>query len=192
MLVNIGRRELTAGLGSAAVWPLAARAQLERMRRIGVFMPYAADDNEGRARMAVFQQGLQDLGWTDGHNLHVDIRWGAGDRDRYRQYAAELVALAPDVLLAVTSTTVAALQRQTHTVPIVFVGVIDPVGAGLVAGLARPGGNTTGFTVFEYGLSPKISAHGTQQTVNPGRRNVRLLARCRQGMGKRAAPQVSI
>ena len=153
--------------------PLAARAQqMQRVRHIGVFMPYAADDHEGHARMAAFQEGLQELGWTDGHNLHINIRWGAGDRDRYRQYAAELVAFAPDVLVAVSSPTVAALQRQTHTLPIVFVGVIDPVGAGLVASLARPGGNTTGFTVFEYGLSPKwlallkeIAPHTTRAAV---------------------------
>jgi putative tryptophan/tyrosine transport system substrate-binding protein len=150
------RREFITLIGGAAAWPLSARAQhSNRVRRVGVFMPYTADDREGHARMAAFQQGLQDLGWTDGQNLRIDIRWGAGERDRYRQYAAELVALAPDVLVAVTSPIVAALQRQTRTVPIVFVGVIDPVGAGLVAGLARPGGNTTGFTVFEYGLSPK-------------------------------------
>jgi len=149
------RREFILTLGGAAAWPLAARAQQQPMRRIGILTPYAADDREGQARVGALQQGLAELGWTDGRNLRTDVRWGANDRDRYSQYAAELVALAPDVIVAVTSVVVAALQRETRTVPIVFVGVIDPVGAGLVASLARPGGNTTGFTVFEYGLSPK-------------------------------------
>jgi putative ABC transport system substrate-binding protein len=153
---QLKRREFITLLGgAAAVWPLAARAQQARMRRIGVLMPYAADDREGQARMAALQQGLAELGWSDGGNVRIDMRWVAANADRYRQYAAELVALAPDVVVAVTSTAVAALQRETRNVPIVFVGVIDPVGAGLVASLARPGGNTTGFTVFEYGLSPK-------------------------------------
>jgi len=150
------RRQFITLLGGAAAWPLAARAQQgERMRRIGVLMPYAADDQEGHARVAALQQGLAESGWTDGRNVLIDTRWAAGDPARYRQYAAELVALAPDVIVAVTSQVVAALQRETRTVPIVFVGVIDPVGAGLIASLAHPGGNTTGFSVFEYGLSPK-------------------------------------
>ena len=127
----------------------------DKVRRVGVLMSYAAEDREGHARLAALQRGLEDLGWTDGHNVRIDTRWGAGDADRIRQYAAELVSLAPDVLVGVTSTVVAALQRETRSVPIVFVGVIDPVGAGLVKSLARPGGNATGFTVFEYGLSPK-------------------------------------
>ena len=149
------RRDFVALLGGAAAWPMGVRAQQQPMRRIGVLTPYAADDREGQARVAALQQGLAELGWTDGRNARIDTRWGAGDPARYRQYAAELVALAPDVVVAVTSPIVAALQRETRTVPIVFVGVIDPVGAGLVASLAHPGGNTTGFTVFEYGLSPK-------------------------------------
>jgi putative ABC transport system substrate-binding protein len=153
----VNRRDFITLLGGAAVaWPLAARAQQpQRMRRIGVLAPYAADDREGQARLAALQQGLAELGWADGRNARIDTRWGAGDPGRYRQYAAELVARAPDVLVGVTSPIVAALQRETRTVPIVFVGVIDPVGGGLVASLAHPGGNTTGFTVFEYGLSPK-------------------------------------
>jgi putative ABC transport system substrate-binding protein len=169
----VRRREFITLLGGAAAWPFAARAQqAERMRRIGVLVPYVADDPEAQARMAAFQQALAELGWIDGRNLRIDTRLGAGDPDRYRQYAAELVALAPDVIVAVQSTVVAAVQRQTRTVPIVFVGVIDPVGAGLVASLARPGGNTTGFTVFEYGLSPKwlallkeIAPHVTRAAV---------------------------
>jgi putative tryptophan/tyrosine transport system substrate-binding protein len=160
---GMGRREFVALLGgAAAAWPLTARAQQsQRMRRVGVIMNLAADDPEGQIRMAAFRQGLSELGWVDGGNMRIDTRWGAGDVDRYRRYAAELVALAPDdpdVIVAVTSTVVAALQRETRSVPIVFVSVIDPVGAGLVTGLARPGGNTTGFTVFEYGLSPKLLA----------------------------------
>jgi len=157
MASYIARRKFLAVLGGAAVaWPLAARAQQgERVRRIGVLMNAAADDRDGQARVIAFVQALQELGWTDGRNARVDIRWGAGDAERYRGYATELIALAPDVILAPTSGVVAALQRATRTVPIVFVGVIDPVGAGFVASLARPGGNTTGFAAFEYGISGK-------------------------------------
>src|SRR5271169_4321914 len=150
------RREFITLLGGAAVaWPRAAHAQqADRMRRVGVLEARAADDPEGRARLAVFVQGLQELGWTDGRNVRIDYRWAAADADRSRTYAAELVALAPDVILASASASVAALQA-TRTVPIVFVNVIDPVGAGFVASLARPGGNATGFTLFEYSLSGK-------------------------------------
>jgi putative ABC transport system substrate-binding protein len=174
MAIHIGRRKFLATLGGAAVaWPLAARAQPgERMRRVGLLTNLAADDPEGQVRMAAFRQGLSELGWSDGGNVRIDTRWGAGDVDRHRQYAAELVALAPDVIVPVTSPVVAAVQRETRSVPIVFVGVIDPVGAGLVKSLARPGGNTTGFTVFEYGLSPKwlallkeIAPHVTRAAV---------------------------
>jgi putative tryptophan/tyrosine transport system substrate-binding protein len=173
MIADRGRRKFITLVSSAAAWPLATRAQQdERVRRIGVLMPYAAEDREGQARLAAFQQGLADLGWIDGRNLRMDTRWGAGEADRYRQYAAELVAFAPDVIVAVTSVIVGALQRETRSVPIVFVGVIDPVGAGLVKSLARPGGNITGFTVFEYGLSPKwlallkeIAPHVTRALV---------------------------
>ena len=154
------RRELIALLGgAAAAWPLVARAQQgERRRRIGVQMNLASDDQEGQARIAAFQQGLQELGWSVGRNVRMDYRWGGGEAatsTAFARNAAELVALAPDVILAVTSTVAAELQRETRTVPIVFVSVIDPVGNGLVASLARPGGNATGFTVFEYGISPK-------------------------------------
>jgi putative ABC transport system substrate-binding protein len=152
----VKRRDFITLIGGAAAWPLAARGQEpERMRRIGVLMNATADDRDGQARVIAFVQALQELGWTDGRNARVDIRWGAGDAERYRGYAAELIALAPDVILAPTSGVVAALQRATRTVPIVFVGVIDPVGAGFVASLARPGGNTTGFAAFEYGISGK-------------------------------------
>ena len=128
------RREFITLLGSAAVtWPLAVRAQQgERMRRIGVLMNFAADDPEGQSRNAAFLQGLSELGWTVGRNLRIDYRWGAGDPDRYRQYAAELLALAPDVMLANSSAALASLLQATRTVPIVFTTVADPVGAGYV------------------------------------------------------------
>jgi putative tryptophan/tyrosine transport system substrate-binding protein len=141
--------------GAAAAWPLAARGQHnDRIRRIGVLTNWAADDAEGQARLAAFAQALKQLGWNDGGNLRIDTRWAtAAD---IRRHAAELVALAPDVLVAATgTTTVAPLLQATRTVPIVFVTVIDPVGAGFVASLARPGGNATGFTNYEYGLSVK-------------------------------------
>jgi putative ABC transport system substrate-binding protein len=152
----IGRREFITLLGGAAVaWPVGARAQQgERMRRIGVLAYWAADDAEGGARLAAFTQTLKQLGWSDGSNLRIDIRWATADD--IRMHAAELVALAPDVLLAATGTaTVAPLLRATRTVPIVFVNVIDPVGAGFVASLAQPGGNATGFTIYEYSMSGK-------------------------------------
>jgi putative tryptophan/tyrosine transport system substrate-binding protein len=152
------RREFMTllGGGSAVAWPLIARAQqAERVRRIGVLMNLAADDPESSARLTAFVQGLQELGWTDGRNVRIDTRWGAGDADRIRKYAAELVALTPDVILATSSPAMAALQQVTRTVPIVFAQVADPVGAGFIASLARPGGNATGFTVFEYGISAK-------------------------------------
>ena len=151
------RREFSILFGGAAVcWPLAARAQQpEQMRRIGVLMNRAAGDPEGRARVAAFRHGLQQLGWTDGRNVRIDIRWGEDDADRERQCAAELVTLAPDVILAAGTLGVAALQHVTRALPIVFVGVGDPVGAGFVDKLARPGGNTTGFMVYEYSLSGK-------------------------------------
>jgi ABC-type uncharacterized transport system substrate-binding protein len=140
--------------GAAATWPIAARGQGER--RIGVLMASAADDSESQARIAAFLQGLQQLGWTDGGNVRVDTRWATTNADDVRRHAAELVALAPDVLVAATgTTTVAPLLQATRTVPIVFVQVIDPVGAGFVTSLARPGGNATGFTIFEYGMSGK-------------------------------------
>jgi putative ABC transport system substrate-binding protein len=151
------RRELICLIGGATVaWPLAARAQqADRMRRVGVLEARAADDREGQARLAAFLQGLQELGWTDGRSVRIDYRWAAADTDRSRIYAAELVALAPDVILASASQSTAAFLQITHTVPIVFVNVVDPVGAGFVARLARPGGNATGFTPFEYSLSGK-------------------------------------
>jgi putative ABC transport system substrate-binding protein len=152
----IRRREFITLLGGAAAWPLAARAQqAERMRRIGLLQTLAADDSEAQARNAAFVQGLQQLGWTDGRNVRIDIRFAAGNADNIRKYAAELVALAPDLIVAVGSATVPPLLQATAVVPIVFVNVPDPVGAGFVESLARPGGNATGFTMFEYGISGK-------------------------------------
>src|SRR5205809_1592625 len=150
MTSHIERRKFLATLiGGVATWPLAARAQQpERMRRIGVLMNLAADDAEGQARIAGFLQGLQQLGWTDGGNVRIDYRWAAGDTGRFQRYAEELLALAPDVILASASPSVQALQRATRTVPIVLVQVTDPVAAGFVQSLARPGCNTTGFMQF--------------------------------------------
>jgi putative tryptophan/tyrosine transport system substrate-binding protein len=142
--------------GSALALPVAARAQQPGpIRRVGMLMSMAVGDVEGQARVAAFVQGLQQLGWTEGSDLQIDIRWGAGDADRFRKYAAELVALAPDVILAGAGATMSPLMQATHTVPIVFVVVPDPVGAGFVASLERPGGNTTGFMLFEYSMSGK-------------------------------------
>ena len=151
------RREFITLLGgAAAAWSLAAHAQQpDRMRRIGVLMNLAADDAEGQARIAAFVQALQRLGWSDGRNLRIDHRWAAGDTGRFHRYAEELLALAPDVILAAATPSVQALQQATRTVPIVFAIVADPVGAGFVDSLARPGGNLTGFTPFEYGMSGK-------------------------------------
>jgi putative tryptophan/tyrosine transport system substrate-binding protein len=152
----VKRREFITLLGGAAAWPLAARAQqTERVRRVGVLMSVAADGPDGQPRLAAFLKGLQALGWTDGRNVRIDLRWGAGDAERSRNYVAELVALGPDVILASGDHPVMALQQATRTVPIVFAMVADPVGAGFVESLAHPGGNTTGFTLYEYNMSGK-------------------------------------
>jgi len=150
------RREFIAGLGGAAAWPVMARAQQPaRMRRIGVLMNLATDDPESLTRIAAFHQGLQEVGWNIGRNVQIDYRSGLGDADRYRRYAAELVALAPDVILATGGTTVKPLLQATRTVPIVFVQMIDPVGQGYVASLERPGGSVTGFMIVEFSISGK-------------------------------------
>jgi putative tryptophan/tyrosine transport system substrate-binding protein len=156
MATYIGRRKFLAALGgAAAAWPLMARAQQsERMRRVGVLMPGDADNPDNQARLAAFLQGLQQFGWAVGRNLRIDLRWAAGQVDRNRQYAEELVGLAPDVILAAASG-VSALKQATRTVPIVFTIVADPVGLGFVDNMARPGGNITGFSAFEYGTSGK-------------------------------------
>ena len=150
------RREFIKVIAGSAAWPLAARAQQnERVRRIGVLMGLAATDAEGQARFAAFLQGLQEFGWAIGRNVIIDIRWSTGNNTDFRKYAMELVALGPEVILAYSSDVVAPLLQVTRTVPIVFAVVVDPVGAGYVDSLARPGGNITGFTVFEYSMSGK-------------------------------------
>src|SRR5262249_20991350 len=153
---QLKRREFITLLGVAAAWPLAARGQQrERIRRIGVLMNLASDDAEGQARLAAFLQGLQEAGWAVGRNVRIDLRWGGGDVDRFRTQAVELVALTPDVVFASGVPAATPLLQATRTVPIVFAQVVDPVGAGLVASLARPGGNATGFTSPEYGFAGK-------------------------------------
>jgi putative ABC transport system substrate-binding protein len=155
-MLGINRREFATLLGGAAAWPIAARGQQrERMRHVGVLHGQAADDPEGTIRFAAFLQALQELGWTVGRNLQLEARWAAGDARLFRKYAAELVALSPDVVLANGTAAVVPLQQESATVPIVFVQVIDPVGGGFVASLARPGGNATGFTNLEYSMSGK-------------------------------------
>jgi ABC-type uncharacterized transport system substrate-binding protein len=154
------RREfitLLASAGATASWTLCARAQQpDQTRRIGVFMNRAADDSDGQLRLAAFQHGLQEFGWIDGRNVRIDTRWGEDNVDRERRYAEELVALAPNVIVASGTLSVAALQRVACTLQIVFVLVIDPVGAGFVDSLARPGRNVTGFMNHEYSLSAKF------------------------------------
>ena len=151
------RRDFITLLGGAATWPLATGAQQgEPVRRIGWLSGgSAANDPDGQANVAALVQGLEQLGWTDGRNVRIDYRWGLGNADNIRKYAAELTAPAPDVILAAGTSTMAALLQATRTVPIVFVNVADPVGAGFVDSLARPGGNATGFMQFEYDLSGK-------------------------------------
>jgi putative tryptophan/tyrosine transport system substrate-binding protein len=147
---------IKATVSAVTAWPLAARAQQrDRMRRIGVLMALAADDPAGQARFVAFVQALQELGRTDGRNVRIDTRWAGGDAERFRRYAAELVALAPDVILASGGTGVGALLQVSRTVPIVFTQTQDPVGAGYVDSLAQPGGNATGFTSIEYGIGGK-------------------------------------
>jgi putative ABC transport system substrate-binding protein len=151
------RRDLVKAIAGAAVsWPLLARAQQsEQKRRVGVLMNLAPDDPEGQVRFKVFLQGLEKQGWTEGRNLRVDACWGAGKAERYRTCAAELVGLAPDVILAGSGTTMPALMEATRSIPIVFVQTVDPVGSGWVASLAKPDGNATGFTQFEFSMGGK-------------------------------------
>jgi len=150
------RREFITVIGAAAAWPLAARAQQPaRIRRIGVLMSQSPDDPNALAWISAFAQGLQERGWTIGGNVRIEYRWGGGDLDRFRKYAAELVALSPDVIVATAGSIVGALQQVSRTVPIVFVTTIDPVGGGWVESLARPGGNATGFATYEFSMSGK-------------------------------------
>jgi ABC-type uncharacterized transport system substrate-binding protein len=151
----VRRREFITLLGGAAAWPIAARAQQLTKKRIGVLTNLAAEDREGRARIEALLQGLSELGWQEGRTLEIDIRWGADDAEKSRTQTDELLALAPDVIFATTTSKVQVLRRATRTLPIVFAGVSDPVGGGLVETLAHPGGNITGFALPEYGISVK-------------------------------------
>jgi putative ABC transport system substrate-binding protein len=157
MAIHIGRRDfITLLSGAVAAWPLAGRAQQpQRVRRIAMLSSLAENDPQSHARNAAFLQGLQELGWLEGHNIQIDHRWAAGNAARTQQYAAELVALHPDVVVAVGASTIKPLQQMTHTAPLIFLQVTDPVGAGLVASLARPGRNVTGFTNFEFATTGK-------------------------------------
>jgi putative tryptophan/tyrosine transport system substrate-binding protein len=155
---RVKRREFITLLGGWTAWPLVARAQQpERMRRVGLLMSTGnpEDDPESRARIAALRQGLKKLGWTEGHNIQLDYRWARGDANQFQMIAKELVALRPDVIIAVTTTACIALKRETATIPVVFVNVVDPIGSGLVASLARPGGNFTGFIHFEPSMAGK-------------------------------------
>jgi putative tryptophan/tyrosine transport system substrate-binding protein len=192
-VLNVRRRDFISLLGGAAAWPLAARAQQpDRVRRIGILTYLASDDADWQSRNAAFLQGLQELGWAVGRNVQIDYRWGASnfDPERMRKGAVELVALAPDVVLATTVPIVLALQQVSRTVPIVFAGAIDPVGAGLVASLARPGGNATGFTMFEYGISAKWLE--LLKEISPGVKRVAVLREPTvAGIGQLAAMQTA-
>jgi putative ABC transport system substrate-binding protein len=151
------RREFITLLGgAAATWPLAARAQQrEPMRRVGVLIPYAEGDAEGRAVIAALQRGLQDLGWAEGRNIRFDIRWAAGDPTKARTFAKELIGMAPDVIVPSSNLVTTIVQQETRTIPIIFILVGDPVGSGYVASMARPGGNVTGFAVLENAIAGK-------------------------------------
>jgi putative tryptophan/tyrosine transport system substrate-binding protein len=152
----MNRREFIVGLGGAAAGPLAARAQQgDRVRRVGVLLVFGENDPEGKTRLSGFAQGLAELGWADGRNVRMEVRWAAGVVDRMQVLAKELVDLQPEVIVANSTSVAAAVQRETRTIPIVFVGVSNPVGAGLVASLSRPGGNITGFINFEESLAGK-------------------------------------
>jgi putative ABC transport system substrate-binding protein len=155
--LHMRRRDFIGIFGSAAAWPLAARAQQgERMRRIGVLMPYAESDTEAQAGVEAFREAIRKLGWTSGANVQIDERWGAGESDRIRTQARELVNSKPDAILVRSPRALAALQRETRSVPIVFVAVSDPIGAGFVASLSRPGGNITGFSLIEFPVIGKM------------------------------------
>jgi ABC-type uncharacterized transport system substrate-binding protein len=152
----VKRREFISLLGGAtAAWPLAARAQQDGVRRVGVFMDLAENDREGQTRVAAFREGMKALGWIEGRNVNYDYRWTAGNPAVMERYAAELVALVPEVIMNGGLPTLVAMQKQTQTIPIVFAQVLDPVGAGFVESLARPGGNVTGFVSFEYSMAGK-------------------------------------
>jgi len=150
------RRSFIQGIAAFSAWPLAARAQpADRMRRVGLLMGYREDDAEGQANLAAFRQGLQQLGWIEGRNIQIEIRWGGADPDKARGFAKELVAMSPDVIVPNTNLMMAILQKETHTIPVVFVYVGDPVGSGYVTNLARPGGNATGFSALDTAIGGK-------------------------------------
>jgi putative tryptophan/tyrosine transport system substrate-binding protein len=174
MALDIQRRKFIAVLGGAAVaWPFVVGAQQpDRLRRVGVLMS-AADDSIGQAWFGAFSQGLQQLGWEAGRNVQIDVRWGGGDTERFRRYATELVALAPDVIVGTANSIVGDLQQASRAIPIVMVLTIDPVGGGLVASLAHPGGNTTGFTAFEFSLNAKLLE--LLKEIAPGVRRVAII-----------------
>ena len=152
----LNRRDFISCLGGAAAWPLAARAQpADQMRRIGVLTVFSKDDPEGQRRIAALLQRLQELGWADGRNVRIEFRWAGGDPDQSRFYAGELVGMKPDVILVNNALVMPLLQKETHIIPIVFVAISDPVVAGIVTNLARPGGNITGFTTGEYEIGGK-------------------------------------
>jgi len=168
------RREFITLLGGAAAWPLAARAQQgERVRRIGVLMPYDENDPEGKLRHSAFTQALAELGWTDGRNARIDLRWGSGDINRLRALAQELVGLQPDIILANTTAATVALQKETRTIPIVFATAIDPVASGIVARLDRPSGNITGFATTEDSMGGKWLALLSE--IAPGLKRVAIM-----------------
>src|SRR5215470_7219498 len=152
----IPRRDFITFLGGAAAWPLAARAQQgNRVRRIGVLLPYDENDPEGKRRYSAFTQALTDFGWTDGRNVRIDLRWAGADINRFRAVAQELVGLQPNIILTNSTPAIVTLQRETRTIPIVFAGLSDPVASGLVARLNQPGGNITGFAIYEPSLAGK-------------------------------------
>jgi len=187
------RREFIAGAAAlpSLAWPSRTHAQQgERVRRVGVLLNMSESDPAATAFVSAFRQGLQEAGWTEGHNVHIDMRWAAGDRDRYRAHASELAGLTPDAYFAATTEAVTSLQRASPNIPIVFVGMIDPVGAGLISSMARPGGNATGFTVFEYTIAAKWME--LLREIAPGVRRVAVLrdANVASGIGQFAAAQV--
>jgi len=170
----IGRREFVVGLGSAAAWPVVALAQQPvRIRRLAVFMNLPEGNPEAQRSLAALRQGLAALGWIEGRSIHIDYRWATDDPNSTRSSAAELVRLAPDVILASATNGLAAFQLETRTIPIVFVSVSDPVGQGFVASLARPGGNITGFTAFEFSMGGKWIE--TLKEIAPSVRRVAVL-----------------
>jgi putative ABC transport system substrate-binding protein len=172
--MTMRRRDFIAALGGAAAWPLSAQAQqAERVRRIGVLMSLDEDDPVAKTRVSAFTQALADLGWTDGRNVRMDLRWHGGDINRIRAFAQELVGLQPDIIVAGTTPATAALQRLTRTIPIVFVNVSDPVGSGIVARLDRPSGNVTGFGVFEPSLGGKWL--GLLSEIAPGLKRAAIM-----------------